>query len=710
MRSWRPASSRFLGALWLAGSAAVGLPNRTDAQGSPAGPSTASLSAEDVRTYARLLAMTDARAVDSGVIAAALGSTSSPMRAAGALAIGQLRARAHLPRLLTLLSDPDTVVAANAAFALGLLRDSTTVAALTSRIVARAPAAVSVETAWALGELGAASRSAIDSLLVAINAPRPVVAVEPVRVSARDAGQPPVLTPPPLPPIDPRVTSALLLSAARMRPLPVAAIAPYLRSRDPEIAWRAAYALARTGSPAAVRPLADRILTNNAELRANVARGLARAAAGDTLATVARRALDFLVEVRDPHVRVNAVRSLATYGASAQLPVIAATRDTNPNVRIAAAQTLASVMDRDLIRWAWLWESDTAFAYRKAVLEAATRKGVELPALREWRLSDDWRRRAALASAASVAPSAARGVELALPLTHEVDPRIRAAGYTALSQRVDSIPAIADSIRRGLTDRDPTVRAAAIVGLRGRANAADAARIVAVYRRSVADSLNDARVAAIGYLAAAWRRDSTSFTDSLRTAIAALPQPPDPEVGAAARGVSVFSRWTVIPLTAHPVEWYEDVVRRLVVPALAGTHPAVQLVTERGTITLELLPADAPLTVNNFMSLAAAGFYRNTRFYRVIPNFVAQDGDPRGDGTGDPGYAIRDELNRVRYDRGVVGMALSGPDTGGSQYFITHSAQPHLNGGYTVFGRVTSGFSVLDAIVEGDRLIEARIR
>jgi cyclophilin family peptidyl-prolyl cis-trans isomerase len=133
-------------------------------------------------------------------------------------------------------------------------------------------------------------------------------------------------------------------------------------------------------------------------------------------------------------------------------------------------------------------------------------------------------------------------------------------------------------------------------------------------------------------------------------------------------------------------------------------------VTERGSITVELLPVDAPLTVDNFLSLTSAGFYRATRFHRVVPNFVAQDGDPRGDGNGGPGYSIRDELNRIRYDRGVVGMALSGPDTGGSQYFITHSAQPHLDGDYTAFGRVVAGFSVLDSLVEGDRLIEARIK
>jgi cyclophilin family peptidyl-prolyl cis-trans isomerase len=114
--------------------------------------------------------------------------------------------------------------------------------------------------------------------------------------------------------------------------------------------------------------------------------------------------------------------------------------------------------------------------------------------------------------------------------------------------------------------------------------------------------------------------------------------------------------------------------------------------------------------VDNFMRLARAGFYNGLRFHRVVPNFVAQDGDPRGDGNGGPGYTIRDELNRRRYGRGAVGMALSGPDTGGSQYFITHSPQPHLDGHYTVFGRVVAGWGALDALVQGDRVEGITIR
>jgi cyclophilin family peptidyl-prolyl cis-trans isomerase len=166
----------------------------------------------------------------------------------------------------------------------------------------------------------------------------------------------------------------------------------------------------------------------------------------------------------------------------------------------------------------------------------------------------------------------------------------------------------------------------------------------------------------------------------------------------------VWSKWSAIAAAPKPITWYEGVVRTIVMPAYAGKTLNATIVTVRGPIRLELFGADAPITVWNFLSLARSGYYRNTRFHRVVPNFVAQDGDPRDDGNGGPGYAIRDEMNRNRYERGAVGMALSGPDTGGSQYFITHSPQPHLDGHYTVFGRVVRGFDVLDRIVQGDQI------
>ena len=130
--------------------------------------------------------------------------------------------------------------------------------------------------------------------------------------------------------------------------------------------------------------------------------------------------------------------------------------------------------------------------------------------------------------------------------------------------------------------------------------------------------------------------------------------------------------------------------------------------TNRGRIEVELFADDAPLTVRSFLELAERGFFDGQEWPRVVPNFVIQGGDPRGDTSGGPGYSIRDEINRHTYLRGTLGMALSGPDTGGSQWFITHSPQPHLDGTYTVFGRVVRGMEVADDILPGDRIIRIR--
>lgn len=133
-----------------------------------------------------------------------------------------------------------------------------------------------------------------------------------------------------------------------------------------------------------------------------------------------------------------------------------------------------------------------------------------------------------------------------------------------------------------------------------------------------------------------------------------------------------------------------------------GTQFTATLMTEKGTVEIELRPGIAPLTVLNFVDLARDGFYDGLTFHRVIPNFVVQGGDPRGDGWGGPAHFIRCEYSRERYERGTVGIATSGKDTGGSQFFITHSPQPHLNARYTIFGQVTGGMDVADRLVVGD--------
>lgn len=128
--------------------------------------------------------------------------------------------------------------------------------------------------------------------------------------------------------------------------------------------------------------------------------------------------------------------------------------------------------------------------------------------------------------------------------------------------------------------------------------------------------------------------------------------------------------------------------------------------TNRGDIKLELFPEIAPLTAQNFLKLAEKHYYDGTIFHRVVPNFVIQGGDPTGTGYSGPGYSIRSELSPMTYETGYLGMASSGKDTEGSQFFITHSPQPHLDGRYTIFGKVTEGMETVDKIQIGDVLLQ----
>jgi len=132
----------------------------------------------------------------------------------------------------------------------------------------------------------------------------------------------------------------------------------------------------------------------------------------------------------------------------------------------------------------------------------------------------------------------------------------------------------------------------------------------------------------------------------------------------------------------------------------------VTIRSSRGVMELELYPQHAPKTVNNFVFLSKEGFYDGVSFHRVIGDFMIQGGDPTGTGRGGPGYRFEDELrgNPLKHEKGVISMANAGPNTNGSQFFITHSPQPHLNGKHTVFGKVVKGQEVVDAIQQGDKI------
>ena len=660
----------------------------------------------EVTLYARLLSMTDTRTLDMSLIERALGSKWRPLRAAGTLAIGQIgpeRGLAGAPRLRALLKDKDFTVAANAAYALGLLRDTSAVSDLAAAVRARHE--VAREAAWALGEIGGPAREAIVTALKG--------------ETEHDTG------------------IQLLLAAAKLRPVPISDLRPYLREGHPSLVWAAAYAIARSRAPGGVRDLIEleaspllRIrpqnldrsadmsapytdaLSGNQRARAEIARGLAKSAAGDSLGARAFEVLARLVGDVDPHVRINAVRSIATYGSVARAALMYATRDYDANVRIAAAQSFGTVWSPTATDFPAAWLADTSLVYRSGLLASAARAGLRPPELAAWSTSADWRQRAAVANAAGDSLDRAFAISRNVTLLRDPDPRVRESAYGSLAPTAtmpleDSVHAM---LVAGLEDPDFYVRATVLGALADRPTAADLAAVLKSYSLAARDSANDARLAALQYVAALWKKDSAAFNPTWAAHLSQLPVPSDPLERAAGKSVPVWGRWSAVAATPRPLGWYETVVRGIVMPAYIGKSLNATIHTVRGPIRLEMFGTSAPLTVYNFLSLARSGYYRNTRFHRVVPNFVAQDGDPRDDGNGGPGYSIRDEMNPHRYERGAVGMALSGPDTGGSQYFITHSPQPHLDGHYTVFARVIRGYEVLDKLVQGDLIMRVEPR
>ncbi len=131
--------------------------------------------------------------------------------------------------------------------------------------------------------------------------------------------------------------------------------------------------------------------------------------------------------------------------------------------------------------------------------------------------------------------------------------------------------------------------------------------------------------------------------------------------------------------------------------------------TETRIMVLELFASDVPITVNNFVFLAREGFYDNTTFHRVIPDFMAQGGDPTGTGSGGPGYKFADEFSKHTHIAGALSMANSGPNTNGSQFFMTYSPQPHLDRKHSVFGQLVLGEKILKALKSGDTIVKITI-
>ncbi len=478
------------------------------------------------------------------------------------------------------------------------------------------------------------------------------------------------------------------------------AIAASQLDSSPALRQEGAYALSRRGYAPARERLSLVMSDANVPTRAYAAAALGRIGSPESTAVLVQALGDL-----HPWVRTNAIVALgrvaakdANIVAATDIPrLLAITEDPDPGTRSSSIDTLGYYATKnDTAKKRLIDFSTNGSRWERELAAGAIAKhfGDTDPALLPKELSP-WAKVRVLEAAAQLKKNG--GIF-----------RRRFAGDPDVLVRENVIGNIPDDaadtemvlIRAALAQDDPIVRANAI-GRFAQSKVVPAEEKISTFRaaeeRARNDRENDARLAAIAGLAESEYPEREAF---LRTLLS------DKDFVVRRFAADQIEQtlkknrpqYTPLPV-GRTAEEYSQIATWALQPHTATVHMT------RGQIKLALLGQDAPLTAWNFAELARKKYFDNTSFMRVVPNFVIQGGDPRNDQNGGPGYSIRDEINLQKYTRGALGMALSGSDTGGSQFFITHSPQPHLDGGYTIFGRVYSGMNgVVDVTERGDRV------
>jgi len=653
----------------------------------PTGP-LAAQSEATVNRLAPILAAEDARDFDEALLRSGVTDPDTLVRRTAIRAIGHIGDPAGAPLLLGVLATPDIAdLHAEAAFALGLMRDTSLAAGLVAWLQGpqKLRATAVEEGITALARIG--GPIAAGFLDQAVKDPRSVRA-DSLGVAQRIA----------------------VREAWRLGPLaPVPAI--LIVANDTALNAPATYTLSRLRAKEAAAFLFGQLRALEPAVRQDAVRAFTRQYTRDagvdagSAQTALRSALDDI----DPGVRINALRALSTWADSALVPaVLPLLNDASTNVAVTAATALGQLGGKGSLpsltqvvasRRAWVLRREALLTLAR--LDHAAFRAAVTP----WANSADWRDRAAAAEG-----SVRIGPAELLPFVGDADPRVIAVALQAWAGAVRGPDAeLLAAARPRLIHPDAMVRAtAAEITGRGAA-ASDAPALAAAWERGLRDSFPDAAQSALAALKAIY--DGAGVA-AVQPFFGSAPAPADPllKEWAELNWPELAERWGPSrPLiTGRALDDYRTLARKYIVDP-AGRYPRVTIeVADRGAITLELFGPEAPLTVANFLRLVDRGYFDGQRFHRVVPNFVIQAGDPRGDGAGGPGWAIRDEINRKRYGPWVLGMALSGPDTGGSQWFITLSAQPHLDGNYTVFGRLRGGDANAAKVVQGDQIRSIR--
>ena len=611
------------------------------------------------------------------------------IRRRAALAIGRVGLADGLPALSAALADSDPEVRAMAAFALGLIGDKSAEAALTPLLADPTPL-LRGRAAEALGLLDATGAAA------AIGK----VAAEYARSPAVSAMAPDDETWPAAP--EAEAFKLAIFALVRLKAFDPLATAVLNGGQPATTWWPVAYALQRIADPQAAPALVALLEVKGRYTAAFAARGL-----GVIKHTAAAPRLTRFLEPKEKaplEVVVSAVRALGQMQASASAPALAAVASapgTDPNVRLEALGALAVMkaseglaVAQDLLTAEW--PTMRAAAVRAAAAIDPEAFTFVLSGLEPDR---DWQVRAALAEVlGGLAPAVA--LDRARLMLQDEDKRVIGSVLGALVKL--NAPEAGEILIRYLKDPDFVVRSAAATGLGTVKPQGGAAALRDAFEAALPDSAYGTRGAILQALVAYGPEEAapilkTALTDkdwAIRVRAAELLKKIDPAADLSA----------MRPAPGTPPAPYDDAELRA-----PQTSPHAFVETARGTIEFELAVLDAPQTTRNFMNLARKGYFNGLQIHRVVPNFVVQDGDPRGDGEGGPGYTIRDEINDRPYLRGAVGMALDWRDTGGSQFFITHSPQPHLDGRYTVFGHVVNGMEVVDRIQQGDTIQRVRV-
>ena len=622
-----------------------------------------------------------------------LGDPEARVRRRAALALGRVGLPDAVEPLTKALGDEEVEVRQMAAFALGLIGSPTARPALTQAL-SGTDVVLQGRAAQALAMIGDKTDGQAIGQMVRTH----------IAAGALANVQPEDLTSPLAPPVE--AVRLGLFALARLGTYePLAAAVLGADGQPASRWWPVAFALQRVGDARGAPALLALLSTPGRYTASFALRGLAAAKATQPQALAAIRAE--IEQPRDPATMIQALRALGTLNDRASLPLvtrIVGDPASNAAIRLEAMNTLATLAEARTADVLVELVSDTAPAIRGAAMRALARVEPDTftATLSGLDADRDWTVRVAQAGALGGLPDGQGFARLAT-MADDSDVRVVPAVIEALA--ASKAPGAMALIRARLKAPDAVIRSAAAQAL-AQLKAADAvADLRTAYAAAAADTAYTARASLLAALA---QLDPAGTRPLLDQALK------DKDWAIRVRAADLLREQKVtegVDAAMRPATPGEDVDsaswKTMVAPPFS---PHVFIDTDKGTVEIELAVLDAPMTSRNFVNLARKGFFNGVAFHRIVPDFVAQAGDPRGDGEGGPGYTIRDELNQRPYLRGTVGMALDWRDTGGSQFFIALSPAPHLDARYTVFGTVVAGMDVADRLLPWDVIRRVRIR